>query len=58
MKKGTWKKERATGRKYSHSDVHKRPKAHTRKKFWVSDYSKKDGTEVGGYFKENPAYKG
>lgn len=57
MKKGAWKKERTTGRKYSKSDVHKRPKAHARKKFWVSEYRRKDGKRVKGYFKRNPDYK-
>jgi len=57
MKKGSWKKERTSGRKYSKSDVHKRPKTHTRKKFWVSGYTRKDGKRVKGYFKKNPDYK-
>ncbi|MFC1687615.1 hypothetical protein ACFL0L_03480 [Patescibacteria group bacterium] len=54
---GSWKKERATGRKYSKSDVHKTPKAHTRKKYWVGDYQKKDGTHIKGHFQTNPFYK-
>lgn len=57
MKKGVWKEERATGRKYSKSDVHKRPKAHTQKKIWVSDYKKKGGKKVKGYFKKNPNFR-
>ena len=54
--KGVWKKERATGRKYSKSDEHKSPKAGIRKKFWVGSYQRK-GRRVKGHFKSNPNYK-
>jgi hypothetical protein len=54
--KGVWKKERATGRKYSKSDAHKFPKAGTRKKFWIGSYTRK-GKRIKGYFKKNPNYK-
>lgn len=58
MKKntGSWKKERTTGRKYSHSDAHKKPPAHTRKKIWVSGYTVKGG-QIDGYFRVNPNFK-
>ena len=54
--KGIWKKERTTGRKYSKSDVHKTPKTHSRKKFWVSAYIR-NGKRIKGYYKINPYYK-
>lgn len=54
--KGIWKKERTTGRKYSKSDVHPEPRAHTRKKFWVSGYIRQ-GKKIKGYYKINSYYK-
>jgi len=54
--KGVWKKERATGRKYSKSDAHKAPAAGRRKKFWVGSYTRKR-KKVRGHFKGNPNYK-
>ncbi len=58
MKKslGIWKKERATGRKYSKSDVHKSPAAGTRKKYWVGAYIRK-GQKIAGHWRKNPNYK-
>lgn len=57
MKKssGVWKKERATGRKYSKSDEHKAPKAGTRKKYWVGDY-RRGRKLIKGSFRKNPNY--
>jgi hypothetical protein len=57
MKKGIWKKERAVGRKYSHSDEHKEPAAGSRKKYWTGAYSKKGGIKIKGHWSKNPAFK-
>jgi len=57
MKKGVWKKERAVGRKYSHSDEHKEPTVGTRKKYWTGNYVKKDGTKVKGHWSKNSSFK-
>jgi len=51
--KGQWKKERASGRKYSGGDSHKAPRAHSRKLVWVAGYSKRDGTKVHGHMRKN-----
>jgi len=56
MKKGSWKKERTTGRKYCRSDVHGEPEAKTRKKIWVSAYTRK-GKKIKGYFRKNPYFR-
>ncbi len=58
MKKssGSWKKERATGRKYSKSDSHPEPKAGTRQKYWVGDYTRRR-KRVKGSFRKNPYRK-
>ncbi|MBI3956935.1 MAG: hypothetical protein HY340_03000 [Candidatus Kerfeldbacteria bacterium] len=53
--KGTWKKERAVGRKYSKSDSHKAPKAHSRSKYWVGGYTRR-GRRVAGGFRRNAAF--
>ncbi|MFH1171166.1 MAG: hypothetical protein V1778_01330 [bacterium] len=55
MKRGTWKKERATGRKFSKSDEHPVPAARTRSKYWVGDY-KRGGKKVKGSFRSNPGF--
>lgn len=55
MKKGTWKKERAVGRKYSGGDEHKAPKAGNRKKYWVGRYHRGAKTVSEG-FRANPDY--
>ena len=58
MKKGTWKKERAKGRKYCKSDAHKTPKAHSRKKIWVGAYATRHKLgKVRGHWRINPWYK-
>lgn len=56
--RGSWKKERTTGRKYSGADADERPAPGERQKFWVSGYTRADGRKVEGYWKRNPAYKG
>ena len=53
-----WKQERATGRKYSGGDSDKEPAPGERERFWVSGYTRKDGKQVAGYYKKNPAHKG
>jgi len=57
MKEGTWKKERAVGRKYSHSDEHKKPAAGARKKYWTGEYVKKGGIKVKGHWSRNSGFK-
>lgn len=56
--RGSWKKERTTGRKYSGGDSSKQPEAGERGKFWVSGYTRADGKKVEGYFRGNPAHEG
>ena len=53
-----WKNERTTGRKYSKNDSKPEPAAGDRSKFWVSGYTRRDGTKVAGYYKTNPAHAG
>ena len=53
-----WKLDRTTGRKYSDADRDRQPSPGDRQKFWVSGYTRQDGTKVEGYYKTNPAYKG
>jgi hypothetical protein len=53
-----WKNERTTGRKYSKSDSKPEPASGDRSKFWVSGYTRRDGTKVEGYYKTNPAHAG
>lgn len=53
-----WKQERTTGNKYSAGDDDKEPAPGEREQFWVSGYTRKDGTKVEGYYKKNPANKG
>ena len=57
LKEGSWKKERTTGRKYSKSDAHKKPKPGSRKQVWVSGYTTKSGIKVRGRYRKNPNYK-
>ncbi len=56
MKKGTWKKERAVGRKYSGGDQEAKPKPHARKKYWVGGYHRKR-TRVSESWRRNPNYR-
>jgi hypothetical protein len=59
-----WKNERASvtvsGRsrprsnKYSHSDSHQRPAAHTRDRVWVAAYTRSDGRHVEGHYRDAP----
>ncbi len=59
VKKGAaWKDEHTTGRKYSGVDSDKEPEPGERERFWVSGYTRKDGKQVEGYDKQDPAYKG
>lgn len=59
VKKGAaWKQERTTGRKYAGADGDKEPEPGEREQFWVSGYTRADGKEVEGDYKQNPAYKG
>lgn len=50
---GGWKKERTTGRKYSQSDSHPAPKAHSRKRIWVSTFTRA-GKRIDGYYRATP----
>lgn len=54
--KGTWKKERAVGRKYSGGDTEAKPKPGARKKYWVGNYHRKK-KKVGESWRKNPDYK-
>lgn len=54
---GTWKKERATGRKYSGSDGDKTPAPGERDKYWVSGYTRANGKKIEGYWRVNAAAK-
>ncbi|MDA1329992.1 MAG: hypothetical protein O3B43_02865 [Chloroflexi bacterium] len=54
----SWKGERAKGNKYSKSDSGKKPAPGTRKKFWRSGYTRKDGVKVEGTWVKNYQYKG
>lgn len=56
MKTGIWKKERAVGRKFSDSDEHRRPRAHTQAKYWVGAYHR-DGQKIAGHWRTNPNFK-
>jgi hypothetical protein len=56
-KQGSWKKERATGRKYSGGDADTRPAAGERDKYWVSGYTRADGKKIAGYWRTNPDAK-
>jgi hypothetical protein len=58
MTKRSWRGERAKGNKYSGGDSSKRPEPGTRKRFWRSGYTKKDGTKVEGHYVDNHDYKG
>jgi hypothetical protein len=61
-----WKQERASvtlqsrnrSNKYRPrpTDPGSAPPAGTRQKIWVGGYTKKDGTKVPGYFRENRYY--
>ena len=55
-KKGSWKKERAVGRKYSKSDAHDAPKTHSRSKYWVGSYTR-NGRKVAGGYRRNAGYR-
>lgn len=57
-RKGSWKQERTTGRKYSGADSSKQPAAGEREKFWVSGYTRADGKKIEGYWRSNPAHSG
>lgn len=58
----SWKLERATvhrkgksrpdSSKYSGSDSHKAPAAGTRGRVWVAGYTRKDGTQVAGHYRD------
>jgi len=50
-----WKQERTTGRKYAGGDDDTQPPPGERERFWVSGYTRADGTKVAGYYKKNPA---
>ena len=59
-----WKTERASvskaaasrprSNKYSGGDAGKKPGAGDRSRVWVGGYTRKDGTKVGGHYRENP----
>jgi hypothetical protein len=53
----SWEGERNSGNKYSGSDSHKTPSPGTRKTYWRSGYTRKDGTKVEGGYVKNPNYK-
>ncbi len=53
---GSWKKERAKGRKYSGGDEHKAPPARSRKQFWVAAHTRRGGIKVRGHMRKNAAY--
>ena len=52
-----WKQERTAGRKYSGADSAQEPGPGERERFWVSGYTRKDGKQVEGYYKQNPSRK-
>lgn len=54
--KGTWKKERATRRKFSAGDEHHAPKAGTHKQYWVGNYHR-NGRLIKGHFRTNPHFR-
>jgi hypothetical protein len=54
----SWRAERESGNKYSGSDSGKKPAPGTRKTYWRSGYTRKDGTKVKGGYVKNPNYKG
>ena len=47
---GSWRKERASGRKYSGGDSHPAPKPHKRQQFWVSAYTRR-GRNVRAHYR-------
>ena len=58
MAKKSWRGERSKGKKYSGSDSGKKPKPGTRKRYWVSGYTRKNGKRVKGHYAKNPNYRG
>ena len=61
-KRSSWKNERASvsrkgsnrsrSNKFSGSDTTRRPQAGTRSRVWVAGYTRADGTEVAGHFRQ------
>jgi hypothetical protein len=55
-KKGTWRKERASGNSKSNkyrpapSDQSKRPARGSISRYWCGGYTRKDGTHVKGHY--------
>ncbi len=56
-KKGSWKKDRTTGRKYAGADSDTQPAPGERDKFWVSGYTRANGSKIEGYWRTNPDAK-
>ncbi len=56
-KKGSWKAERTTERKYSGGDSDTKPAPGERDKIWVSGYTRADGKKIAGYWRANPDAK-
>ncbi len=54
----SWRAERESGNKYSGSDSKKEPAPGTRKTYWCSGYTCRDGTKVKGGYVKNPNFKG
>lgn len=61
-KRSSWKNERASvsrkgsnrsrSNKFSGSDTTRRPPAGSRSRVWVAGYTRADGTEVAGHFRQ------